>query len=454
MTEPADDSEPHGAVQGGDVERANANERADVNESDDASELPDRTDVVVVGGGVMGTATAYFLARESDREVTLLERDRLAAGSTGDSSAILRHHYGDEGIYTDMAWWSHQFFRRFEAETDATVAYDESPLVRFADEDTSGGAYAMAGYEALAEREIPVTRHEADALDEEYPMYEGVAYDFAVSDDAAGYSDGSDAALGFARGAGDLGARIVTGVTVEGIETGDDGTDETESGTDETDDATGDSRVTGVRTDRGTIACEAVVVAAGPWTPRLAESVGVEIPITPVREQVLLLDPPMAYAEEYPALTPTTSLPGGQWYVRPDFGEGILVATHRHVEETDPDDYDDTPDEETILELVDTLADHVPGLADAGIKGQYCGVYSTTPDHDFVIDEAGPDGCYWCCGFSGHGFKHGPAVGSLTAGLVLGEEARLGDVEIDLSYFSLERFEENPAGNGRPDDYI
>jgi len=66
-------------------------------------ELPEQTGVAVVGGGIMGAATAYFLAADSGREVMLVERDNIAAGSTGDSSAILRHHYGDEEIYTDMA---------------------------------------------------------------------------------------------------------------------------------------------------------------------------------------------------------------------------------------------------------------------------------------------------------------------------------------------------------------
>ncbi|EMA27461.1 NAD(P)/FAD-dependent oxidoreductase [Halobiforma nitratireducens] len=400
------------------------------------SELPDRTDTVVVGGGVMGTSIAYFLARAGDRSVTLLERDTLAAGSTGDSSAILRHHYGDETIYTDMAWWSHDFFRSFEQEVGPRIAYEGSPLVRFADEGTPGGAYARDGYDALAERGIPVSMQEGDAIVEEYPMYDGASeFDLAVSDDTAAYSDGSDAALGFARGAGEHGADIVTGVSVTGIRT-----------------HNGD--VTGVDTDSGPLECDEVVVAAGPWTPQLAETVGVEIPIRPVREQIVLLDPPSDYAEAYPSLTPTTSLPDGEWYIRPDFGEGVLVATHRYVDEVDPDDYDEEPDEEMMLELVENLETVIPELADAGIKGTYCGVYSTTPDHDFVIDEAGPDGCYWACGFSGHGFKHAPAVGSLVTAVVRDEEPTLGDERIDLDYFALERFEEAPDGNGAPDDYI
>ncbi|NIC00795.1 FAD-dependent oxidoreductase [Halobacterium sp. R2-5] len=394
--------------------------------------LPDSTDVVVVGGGIMGAAAAYFLAADSDRDVTLVERDSIGSGSTGDSSAILRHHYGDDEIYTDMAHWSHEFFRAFEDETGQPIAYAGSPLVRFGEEGTEVGDYAAAGYDVLAERDIPVSWVEPEEFPEQYPMYDGLDdYDFAVSDDSAAYSDGTDAANGFARGAAEEGATVVTGVGVESIDTE-------------------DGAVAGVETENGYVECEDVVVAAGPWTPELAADVGVDVPITPTREQVVILDPSDDYVEEFPDLTPTTSMPGGEWYLRPDFGDNVLVATHYLTEETDPDSYDDTPDEETLLELTDLVTETMPGLEDAGIQGQYCGVYSTTPDHDFVIDDAGPVGCYLACGFSGHGFKHGPAVGRIVRDLVVDGDTGL----VDVDYFALDRFEENPAGHGMPADNI
>ncbi|MFP9190576.1 NAD(P)/FAD-dependent oxidoreductase [Natronosalvus vescus] len=394
--------------------------------------IPARSDILVIGGGVMGTSIAYFLTTMTDRSVTLLEKSQLASGSTGDSSAILRHHYGEETIYTEMAWWSHQFYERFSEELDAGLSYQNAPLVRFADAAGDSGAYARAGYEALHDREIPVSEYTGGDIASQYPMFEVAdRYDLAVSDDAAAFSDGTDAALGFARGARENGARIITGVEVQSLEAD-------------------DGQITGVETDQGTIDCETVIVAAGPWTPKLAETVGIEVPIETVREQVVLLDPPAYYTDAYPSPTPTTSFPGGEWYIRSDFGDGILVATHRYTDQADPDDYDNTPDEETILELVDELGEHVPDLRDAGIKGQYCGIYSVTPDHDFVIDQAGPAGCYLCCGFSGHGFKHGPAVGKITADLVLEGDTDL----VDLEYFALERFEEHPEGNGAPLDNI
>ncbi|QHS16967.1 FAD-binding oxidoreductase [haloarchaeon 3A1-DGR] len=396
------------------------------------TDLPDSSDVVIVGGGIMGTSTAFFLATETDLDVTLVEKDGIGSGSTGDSSAILRHHYGDQEIYSRMARWSHDFYRRFDEETGAAIAYEGNPMVRFANENTPGGEYAQAGYETLSELDIPVTRYESEDLPEQYPMLTGVAeYDFAISDDEAGYSDGADAANGFDRAARRNGATVLTGVGAESI-------------------VVDDGAVVGVDTEAGEIACETVVVAAGPWTPRLAETVGVDLPITPTREQVLILDPPEEYVDDHPSLTPTTALPGGEWYIRPDFGDGILVATHHTGEAVDPDRYDGTPDEETILELTDELGDLIPELRDAGIRGRYCGVYSSTPDHDFILDQLGPDGCYFACGFSGHGFKQAPAVGKIMRDLIVDGSTSL----VDADFFSADRFDDSPAGHGAVADNV
>ena len=393
--------------------------------------LPKDSDVVVIGGGIMGTATTYFLATEADLDVTLLEKDTIASGSTGDSSAILRHHYGPQRIYSEMAWWSHKFYREFEAHTGEPIAYDTNPMVRFAESNTAVGEYVQAGYDVLSNLEVPVTRHERESVDELYPMLEVADMDLAVSDDEAGYSDGTDAAGGFARAAQNAGATVVTGVACEDIRVESD-------------------RIVGVRTDEGEIEAENVVLTAGPWTSRLAEHVGLDIPIERTREGVLLLDPPQEFAESYPDLVPTSGPPDGDWYMRRDFGDGVLVATHHTGESVDPDRYDRTPDEDVVLSLLDGLEEFAPDLVEAGVRGRYCGIYSTTPDHDFVIDQAGPKGCYLGCGFSGHGFKHGPAVGRILANLVTTGESDL----VDVDFFSLDRFDEDPAGHGRPEGKI
>lgn len=394
--------------------------------------LPNSTDVIVVGGGIMGTSIAFFLSAQTDLDVTLVEKDRIATGSTGDSSAILRHHYGDQTIYSKMAWWSHQFYRNFNEETGEVIAHVDNPLVRFGRENTDPGNYAEAGYETLHSLNIPVSKHDAGELPDRYPMIADVeSFDFGISDDAAGYSDGSDAANGFARAAQQNGVAVVTGVGVETIKVEEDS-------------------IIGVKTEEGDIKCDIVVVAAGSWTPRLGKKVSVDIPITTTREQILILDPPEAYKAKYPSLVPTTALPGGNWYIRPDFGDGILVATHHTDEEVNPNHYDDNPDEEIILKLTEQISNMIPELREARLRGKYCGIYSTTPDHDFILDQAGPEGCYFACGFSGHGFKHGPAIGKIMTDLIV---EGMTDM-VDVDFFSLDRFEGSPHGHSKAVDDV
>lgn len=384
--------------------------------------LPESTDIAIVGGGIVGTATAFFLARDTDRDVTLVEKNAIGSGSTGDSSAILRHHYGDQEIYTQMAWWSHKFYREFEERTGEVIAHGESPRVVL-DSTESGDTYAEDGHEVLSELGIPVSRLSRAELAERFPMLELDQYDFGITDETAGYSDGTDAAQGFSRAAQAEGATVLTRVEVTDIHTD------------------GES-VTAVETTDGTLECEDVLLAAGPWVPELTKMVGVDVPITTSREQVVILEPTPEYVEEFPDLMPTTGFPSGDLYTRPDFGNGILVATHYTMETVDPDRYDQTVDEDVLLDLHDEVASFVPALNDAGILGKYCGVYAMTPDRHFILDQVGPDGCYVAGGFSGHGFKHGPALGRILSDLI-----EFGTTEfVDAEFFSADRFEQDPSG--------
>lgn len=392
-------------------------------------ELPDRADTVVVGGGIAGTSSCFFLADRSDRSVLLVEKDTIASGSTGDSSAIIRHHYGSKAIYAKSARWSHDFYRAFEDRTGEPLAYEPNPLVRLGVERERSGDYALSGYDTLSSLDIPVSRLDRQSLEKAFPMLSLGDVDVGVVDETAAYSDAADATMGFARAAQDRGATIATDTAVTDIETDDGG-------------------VTVVRTDRGVVDTEDVIVAAGPWTDRVMSSVGVEVPLNRSREQVLLLELPEEFPKQYQGGLPTTSPPDADWYVREDFGDNVLIATHHSNGGADPDTYKQTPDEAVKLRLIDELVAFCPELAAARLQGEYCGIYSNTPDYDFIIDQAGPTGCYLACGFSGHGFKHGPTVGRVISDLVLEGETDLVDVE----YFSLSRFDGDRRGHGNPED--
>jgi glycine/D-amino acid oxidase-like deaminating enzyme len=382
------------------------------------STLPEETDVLIVGGGIIGTSTAFHLADRTEYDITLVEKDNIAAGATGDSSAILRHHYYDRDLYSRMAWEGHQFYRNFEEETGKEIAIADQPFVRFGKSGTDVGERIAAGHDVMTEHDIPATKYEADELAEQYPLFEfGDEFDFAVSDDAAGYSDGTDAATGFAAAARNRGATITTGVSVESIDTE-------------------DGAVVGALTDEGRIECDRIVIAAGAWSSFLAETVGVDLPVTPTREQVLLLDPAEAVSDEELASIPTTGSGMEEWYFRPDFGGKIYMGTHSQSEECDPRTFDRTADEEKILDAVDFFSSVVPELDGAKLIGSFAGIYTTTPDDEFIIDQVGPDGCYALIG-AGHAFKHGPVIGRLATDLIVDGESEW----FDLSRFSLDRFD-------------
>ncbi len=395
-----------------------------------APALPDETDTVIVGAGVMGTSIAYFLASSTDRDVVLLEQSTVAAGSTGDSSANIRHNYGDRRIYTEMARWSQDFYREFESRTGASLAYTPTTRLRFGKHGTDEGAFVEAGYEVMQDLGIPSTWHDAADLRSAFPMFDGVEqYDFAVTEDETAYSDGTDAAGGFADAATDRGATLGTDTTVEAFETH-------------------RGAIDGVVTDRGRLDCHEVVLAAGPWTPTLAAQLDIDVPVTPTRADVLLLDPPAAFEREHLPDLPMTRFFGGELYLRPDGPDRVLVGTHPlDPDPLDPDAAVGGPDEATMLRVTDAMGRHMSGLADADVATAYSGIYSMTPDHDFVLDRAGPAGCYVAAGFSGHGFKHAPAIGRLLTDLVVDGESGL----VDVDTFSLDRFVET-EGHGRPDD--
>lgn len=393
-------------------------------------DLPDSVDIIIVGGGIVGTSISYFLTEETDQSVLLLEKNNIASGSTGDSSAIIRHHYGPMEIYTKMAQWSHDFYRDFDDRTGQPLAYNQSPLIRLGIDDEKSGDYALEGYETLSSLNIPVEHLGRSSLEAEFPMLEFEETDFGVVDETAAYSDATDVAVGFARSAQDRGAVVRTGVEVTDVEIEDD-------------------HAAMVRTTEGAVKTDQLIVAAGPWTDRLMESIGVDIPIERSREQILILEKPEGFDEMYPDGLPTSSPPDAEWYTRDDFVDAVLVATHTHGSDgdVDPDTYTNSVDETVKLELIDELTSFCPELETARLQGEYCGVYSNTPDYDFILDQV-ESGCYVACGFSGHGFKHGPAIGRIMTDLVLRGESDL----VDVDYFGLDRFEENAEGHGNPED--
>ncbi|WP_155375135.1 FAD-dependent oxidoreductase [Catellatospora vulcania] len=340
--------------------------------------------VVVVGGGVMGSAAAWALTA-AGAEVTLLEQFEPGhdKGSSHGSSRIFRLAY-DDPFYVDLAARSLPLWRRLEEESGQellalTGAVDHGTAERI---EAIGAALRGAGH--------PCAFLDPDAAAERWP---GMRFDERVlfhPDAGRVHADRATAAFQAVAAAG--GAQVRHAVRVERIVTGRAGQPEV---------VTGD----------GVLAADAVVLAVGGWAPEL---VGRAVPGLP-RLRVTQEQP-----VHFPAADPL-AWPSFLHHRANVYGlgsvDGVKVGLHGAGPVVDPERRDRRVDPEALRQLTDYARTWLPGVDAAGASATTC-LYTTTPDHGFVVDRHGA--VTVLAGFSGHGFKFAPLLGVLAADLVAG----------------------------------
>lgn len=219
---------------------------------------------------------------------------------------------------------------------------------------------------------------------------------------------------GYAAAARSLGATVRTGVAVTGIETH-------------------GGEITGVSTSLGPVQTSAVVCAAGAWSRVVGEWVGVDLPVDPLRRQILVTEPlSCELLALYPESTPMTVDAAEAFYLHRE-GPGLLVGMSYTGERLG---FNDSYDEAWLPALCDAMERRAPALLEAGIAYRWAGYYEETPDHNALIGEAsGVSRFLYATGFSGHGFLQGPAVGEVLRDLYLAREP-----VVDVSSMTAERF--------------
>ncbi len=350
------------------------------------------TKVAVIGGGVIGAATAWRLARRG-AEVVLLEQfgPRHDKGSSHGSSRIFRLAYPDR-LYVDLAAQAQQLWRELESATSTPVltltgAVDHGPLTATADLHE---ALTSAGHPS--ELLSP-----ADAA----ARWPGLRFDTSVLfHPDAGRVHADDAVSALQKAAALAGAEVRHGVRVADVTPRGDA-----------------ARI--VLADGATLDADAAVVAAGGWLPYLFAGV---FPL-----------PPLRVTQEQPAHFPVTGkldpltwpsfIHHGGGEIPADEGiygtgsiDGIKIGRPAVGPVIDPDRRDRSIDQTRVADLQEYARQWLPGIDDTQPEPLTC-LYTITPDHDFLVDRVGP--LTVLGGFSGHGFKHAPAVGELAAALIL-----------------------------------
>jgi sarcosine oxidase subunit beta len=342
--------------------------------------LPGRSEVVVIGGGVMGAAALHYLVELGCERPVLVERETLASGSTGRCAGGVRTLFSDD-LNRRVCDESIRRLERFDDEVGSELDLRLWGYLFLFDDDADAARFEADGAQML-------TPDAAKALVPQLAVDDLVA---AAFDARAGYVTPDLVVQGYARHAAARGAHVeqscgATRIVAEG------------------------GCVTAVETEHGTIATERVILAAGVWSSELYD-----LPVERERRHMFFTEDTPAFPRELPL---TIDFATGFYFHRE--GEALALGGR----------------EQTLDELAPLAAHRLPALEELGVRSSWWGWYEMSPDHNALIGAAhDPEGLYYATGFSGHGFQQGPVVGEHLAQLALGLEPTF-----DLSQLAMERF--------------
>ncbi len=370
------------------------------------------TDAVVIGGGVMGTSILYNLVSRGVQKPVLLERTTLGAGSTGRSSGLIRMHYSTV-VNAALSWESFKTYENFdEIVGGGDVGFVRTGFMVFVPEDAIDGLnHNIALQQGVGIDTQIVSREEARELAPAFEQYDGEAFAW---EPLSGHADPSGTGLAYATQARELGATVLLETPATSVEIEND-------------------RVVAVTAAGERYATDTAVVATGPWSKPFLEGIGIDLPLEATRHEVFLLKRDL---EELP-FHPGGADMANMTYFRPEAADLTLVGNGNREQSADPDNYSQRPSMDYLEDVWLRLSKRLPGIAGAEFFTGYAGLYTSTPDLHPVIDKVdGIEGLYICTGFSGHGFKLAPAVGTVMAELMLEGEA----TTVDITPLKMDRF--------------
>lgn len=378
-------------------------------------------DVLVVGAGAIGCSIAFHLARAGAGRVAVLDKGGICSGMTYRSGALVRLHYTNEQE-ARVALCAYRYFHEWADLIGGDCGFVQTGfLMVVGPQDVERLHANVAMLRGLGVDTEAITR---DDVRDAQPFARVDDIGGAAYEPLSGYADPHKTTNAFADAARRLGAAFHTGRAVTAIRSA-------------------GGRVLGVDTARGPIDAGTVVVAAGPWAPRLLATAGVAFPIEPTLAEIAFLRRPAPVTEGHMVYIDRVT----GTYFRPQSPRLTLVgAGHGEIRTIDPDAVQDTISPEQAVLARGRVGQRIPAFLDAEPAMGHQGAYDMSPDGKAVLDRApGVDGLFIAGGFSGTGFKKSPAIGLLIAELVTEGAAR----SVDIHPFRLSRFAEGEPIRGR-----
>lgn len=372
-------------------------------------------EVVIIGGGIVGSSIAYHLTAAGCKDVLVIERESAQGkGSTGKSMGGVRAQFST-AVNIQMSLYSIPFYAEFDERLGYPCGYRPQGYLFCA---TSGPqmAYLRANLEKQIQAGLKQVREIAtDEIQLQFPQLrcdDIVGGTFCSTD---GFVDPYSAMTGFMAWAADHGARIWKNCVVSGITRDEQG-------------------VTSVQTTREMVSTRTIVNCAGAWAKNIGQMVGLDLPVEPLRRMLVPTEP----FDQFPHTAPMIIDMSNGFHFRPE-GLGFLLAWN------DPEEtpgYKTDFDSNFIEKILTRAADRVPAFEHLAVnpKRAWAGLYEMTPDHHPILGPV-PEtpGFFLANGFSGHGVMHAPATGKILSDLILHGTTDL----IDASSLTLGRYRDN-----------
>jgi sarcosine oxidase subunit beta len=378
--------------------------------------MKSRAECVIIGGGVVGTAIAYYLAKGGMTDCVLVEADYLSSGATGRCGGGIRQQWSTEAN-TRLAIESVREFSTLEDELGADIEFLQGGylVLAYTDEDVAQFEKNVALQQGLG---LDVSILTPDEITERVvPQLntDGVRMATYCPSDAS--ANPFLTTMAYADAARRLGVEVELFTPVKRV-------------------LTEHGKVTGVETSRGTISTPLVVNVAGSHSVPIAATAGVNLPITPYRRQILVTEPLERFF--HPMII--------------SFSLGVYFRQVRHGsviggfgDPEEPAGFNQTSSLEFLTTMSSKIAFLMPRLRSVKVVRQWGGLYDLTPDAQPILGETdGVEGFFQASGFSGHGFMIAPKVAMLVAQVVAGQKP-----DLDISRLNARRLAEGPVTSDR-----
>lgn len=384
------------------------------------SPLPDKAHVVIIGGGIMGCSVAYHLAKAGWSDVVLLERKTLTSGTTWHAAGLVGQLQGSHAT-TAFASYGVELLQEIEAETGQNPGFRQSGSISIAlNDERMAELKRKADFAQL----FGVEAHymETTEIAERWPLMNADGVLGGIHMPSDGSANATDLTQALAKGARMHGATIREQVKVEEVRTA-------------------NGRVTGVRTDQGTIQADHVVNCGGMWARDLGRQNRVGVPLHACEHYYLVTEPIPDLPSDLPVLR--SYCDGTYW--KEDAGKLLFGFAHFHAKPwatggiPESFEFDSLPFvEEDVMEVLELSMNRVPILQETGIRTFFNGPESYSHDGRFTLGEA-PDlkGYFVLAGVNSTGIQSGSGAGKALADWIMA-----GHATMDLSEMDPARIEE------------